>query len=350
MAARDFQAVMAILVVAACLFAASTPTAAQTVGSDLVEPLEASVSGDEAYATLASVEVFAPEGGEAVIEPGTDQAETFGYAGVDVDTNRLVGLVRPSPSTHEVGAFVAPAEPDGPTPVPSPEASSSPEPAGETAATHSGGDDTVSTLDPVCGAVADQTCSESCPEVHSGACEAAAEIVGEVDSEHPCDPAHSGQTCGDYVASILEEVEEFIISALGDPCDPDDTGQTCEEFVTNTLQPDVCDFAWPTLPVSQDVLLGVKQVFGDVAVTCFAGPIDLEVCLEYGSSPGTAVPMQPCQLFPMEGHRTDGYAVVLPCFQTEGFQWFTHATVFYGGAPLDSAHSPGSTVDCKLET
>lgn len=92
---------------------------AEGSGSKLAEEVASHEVGDNAQVRLEDVAAFDPNGGDAIFEPGTSDEETFSYASVDSDTNRLIGLSRPSPADHAVGTFVETV----PSPTPESEAS-----------------------------------------------------------------------------------------------------------------------------------------------------------------------------------------------------------------------------------
>ncbi len=100
----------------------------------LAEVTESSPAAGEALA-LEEVTSFRLAGGEAVLEPGTPNAETFTYVGVNTETNELTGVERPAPLAHPQGSWVEPVEKQ-PSPSPSPSPTDDPKP--EPDPTHDG--------------------------------------------------------------------------------------------------------------------------------------------------------------------------------------------------------------------
>ncbi|HEX2196018.1 MAG TPA: hypothetical protein VHJ76_03745, partial [Actinomycetota bacterium] len=185
----------------------------------------AEASGDGAYVALQSVEAFPPGGGEATFELGSPNEEVFEYDGVDAENARLVGLTRPQPIAHSVGAFVA-----------APEAASPPPPA------PTAGPDTGASEGDEEGASEDEETASDAPAVAE---EAAAE---------PADPCETvlDQSCqeilgpvGDPCAELFqqscqEEVEDILGPFAGDPCRLV-FGMTCDEKVDEILSEPIAD-------------------------------------------------------------------------------------------------------------
>lgn len=66
-----------------------------------------------------SVDSFEPGPGEAIIEPGTSNAEVFTYNGIAFNPSRLFGVDRPTRLDHPLGSVVQPSVTTG---SPSPKA------------------------------------------------------------------------------------------------------------------------------------------------------------------------------------------------------------------------------------
>lgn len=182
-------------------------SSAQANGTELAENVSAEVSGPEASVALVDVSAFPPEG-EAIFEPGTPYEEQFTYESVDENTNKLLGVTRPSPMYHASGVFVQ--APDvAPTPTPSPPTSPAPErqsSSDETAApdnsSTSGGSDTDVSSDasPQAGSVDDgvtELLSDSgCTDdpVCSQVGESLSDPIGKIGLSGTCD-VETGEAC-----------------------------------------------------------------------------------------------------------------------------------------------------------
>lgn len=170
------------------------------------------------------------------------------------------------------------------------------------------------------------------------ACDEIQDIIDSIPTGDPCDPNATGETCIQYLEGIVQSVENFIFSAVGDPiddlCDPEDTGQACTEY----LQPDPCDVS-ADAPYVGDLLFPPRNdvVIGNASARCpwLPGPIILTICLEYGPVSGKTVEHPPCSTWPSAINRVDGYDWQ-PC--KPGF-WRTYAFVMVGGFVLDDDHS-----------
>lgn len=233
---------VAILVTTMLGTYATRSLAEESAAAELTEAIAADTTGTDAYLSVTSVAGFASEGGEALIETGTANEELFQYASVDPESSRLVGLVRPAPVDHPVGALVE-ADPDesASTAEPSPSAesgsadevaeSSSPS-TGDAAESSAAGLSSFDTnivdevVDKVVGAVDDPCANVDCAGLVEDPC---SRIDCGIDVSDPCDPNHMGQTCMQYVTATLAEILD------NDRCDPYNTGQTCEQYVIGTL-------------------------------------------------------------------------------------------------------------------
>lgn len=257
---RQWRALLVLILLLGAL-TASRAAVAQSAGSALAEAVAADAAGDNAYLSLESIEAFPPDGGEAFFEPGTENEEAFTYATIDAEMKRLVGLTRPEPTAHSLGAFVeAPSAPATGTPDPfgatPPPAEESPERAEAPGLSPSGSDgggelgsqeptapddaaaDTSGPPDPCVEIKGTQTCASGVVDAvidvifsncEGNLCEVAQDPCGEIgcDVGDPCDPHNTGQTCPQYIAGLIHEIEDFLGSAVGDPCDGGSTGEEC---------------------------------------------------------------------------------------------------------------------------
>ncbi|MDQ3914187.1 MAG: hypothetical protein M3323_02485 [Actinomycetota bacterium] len=196
------------------------------MGATLVEPVALEADGETASIAVDNVTAFSPGGGAAVFEPGTAGAESFLYTTVDAETNRLVGLTRPSPAEHASGAFVASTPP--------PPSDTSQTPANQTEA------------DPIESATQEPVAPVSTPPP-DGTPDATIEDalgnpVGLVELE--CGEASCAGD--DALGMIGFTCEAEACEAADDPlgtwsvCDFEDSGETCPD------PEDVIDLLWDT--------------------------------------------------------------------------------------------------------
>lgn len=393
----------AILLLAATLFAQSAVSIAQPSGAELIQAVDAESSGPDAFLLVEDVSAFAPSG-EAIIEPGTTNEEVFTYSSVDTEGESLRGLHRPTPSAHPAGVFVqaagvfvqapqtqasAPRESTStPDTTDEPEEQSYSPPSEDTAANAprsdvdgasqpSSAEEDVGepVLDPACESATGGTCSGvvgqiGCPLTTEVPVCSALGLLDQITlSGDPCYET-AGQTCGAYVADVLDNIETT------DACDPNNTGQTCDEYVAGTVQelrdtipppptlcgledlcldylrnylepPQFCDIDFPTPPHVGDLGWPVNKsgvIIGDAAAYCPAipGPITLGVCMEYGPDPRAAVSHN-CVPWP-GNNRVDGFSFSA-CAPG---MWFTYAAVIFtlGGTRfVEDAHSGGVLIE-----
>ena len=249
---RHGRVVLAFILLLGVL-TASPRASAQAPGSELAEAVASDAAGDEAYVTLASVEAFPVDGGEAIFEPDSPYEETFTYANVDAESNRLVGLTRSAPLAHSAGAFVQAPEPAVPS---TPPPTSSPTPSPDEADSNDGstrdstGDDDLDGGGDA-GSGGEAATSGDDPTPSSETPDPCENITGKTCLEtllalvsNPCDPLSTGQTCEQYLSEWLVEISKIasdpcgyinIDCGLPDPCDPDNTGQTCEQYLSEWL-------------------------------------------------------------------------------------------------------------------
>lgn len=253
---RQGRFLLVLVLLLGSLTAITGSSAAQVQGSELVETVQAEAAGDEASIALESVEAFPSDGGQAVFEPGTENEEEFTYVTVDGETNRLVGLTRPTPLAHSAGAFVEAAAKTDADPAPSP----SETPAGDTGTVeHDDGTsgsspsgesaDSSEGLPQVCEPVTEKSCEEvvddtlgpiigdppTLDELCGGiqTCHMVEEVIDDLEMGDPCDPDNTGRTCDAW----LTELADGAIAAI---CDPENTGQTCNQWLAALFNDPPC--------------------------------------------------------------------------------------------------------------
>lgn len=317
--------VVVVLAFGVTLYGGGVASVAQTSGSELAEAIGADATGDDSYAAVTSVDPFSAQGGEAVFEPGTPYEEVFTYSGVDAEASRLLGLTRQAPLAHSEGVFVqaSPAE-ESATPSPSATETDAP-PEGQAHTTDEAGspaetltpdekpDPTVdvelpgtpSTPDALEQLVIPGTCGATDPTCDG----ILAALIGDpVDAL--CDPSDTGQTCQQFLASLLfgrplpTECVGETCDILQDPlgpwsvCDVDDTGEQCPD------PDDLIDLVWSVdSPLSNlkctasvsgpSISDGGGMVRGKGSFDCgegYVGFIEITVCL-YRASGGAWVKM-----------------------------------------------------------
>lgn len=91
-------------------------SSAQAAGSTLTHDVSPTDPGEGGHLGLEDTSAFAPDGGEAILQPGTASEERFTYSGTD--GTHLLGVSRPNPMSHPQGAIVEvqPAAESSPTP------------------------------------------------------------------------------------------------------------------------------------------------------------------------------------------------------------------------------------------
>lgn len=246
------RVVVVLCIVTAGLVPLQAASRAQGSGSELAEAVTADASGGDASLVLTSAEAFPADGGQAVLEPGTDYAETFTYTSVDAGSNRLIGLTRPAPLAHAAGVFVQAPQPEAASPTSEPMITPTPPPAddgppsydepsqgsesedeGETG-NESAVSDSGAPPEP-CEPVLDTSCAEILGQLIADPCAdlMACELVDDLELGDPvgdlCDPDDTGQACLEFIGDILGELVN------DDVCDPDNTGQTCAEYLNGSV-------------------------------------------------------------------------------------------------------------------
>ena len=97
------------------LLADTATSSAQTNGTTLIDALPATLTGEHVSIEVMTLTPFSPDGGRAILEPGTSEEEEFWYRGIDTTESTLVGLDRPWAVDHESGAFLEPEVVEEPT-------------------------------------------------------------------------------------------------------------------------------------------------------------------------------------------------------------------------------------------
>ena len=199
---------LVLSLVTGLMVAGAVASNADPEGVELVDAVAAETSGDDAFAAVVAVDAFEPDGGEAVFEPGTDSEERFTYKTVDANTKRLVGLTRPTPLSHPVGALVAPV-----TSVNEP-------PAQEPPSSEDGGATDPSATVPDAEPNEDPDASTGVPESTAASLDPAADrdvtAAGETSSStpSPCEILLS-RTCEEVIAEVC--AEGVVCDILQDP-------------------------------------------------------------------------------------------------------------------------------------
>lgn len=91
-------------------------SAAQAAGSNVTHEVTPTDPGEGGQLALEDATAFAPDGGDAIFEPGTASEEHFTYS--STDGIHLLGVSRPHPINHPQGSFVAAQTATEPTPTP----------------------------------------------------------------------------------------------------------------------------------------------------------------------------------------------------------------------------------------
>lgn len=205
------------------------PAAAQGTGSELAEEVATDATD---YVAVLEISAFNADGGEAVFEPQTPNAETFTYDAIDPEARRLLGLTRTAPTTHPAGSFVAvaaseatPTPPQSPEPTPPPANTGAEEEATASSATPGADEDAspaesgVNAGPDPCDAIFGQSCIDEILE-----------IVG----ENPCDDG-TGRNCEQMIADEVDWAIDTVLDIVGEnPCD-DGTGRDCQGMVQDEI-------------------------------------------------------------------------------------------------------------------
>lgn len=304
---RFARIALAVSVLAGTVVIQASASVAQDSAA-LVEEVVPHEVGGNAQVRLDDVTAFDTGGGEAIIQPGTTDAESFSYDSVDADTDRLIGLARPEPAAHPVGAVVQPVttstgEPSEggqtsePAPAPS-EGGSDPAAEGSLPPASVSGDaadvevvpsadvsgvigtnivDVI--IDTLTGAVSDP-CATQIATTATGAVEnpwSGIDLgildpcsLDEIEVRDPCDPNSIGQTCEQFINGWVDDIWNQCqlltncAALLDDVCDAEDTAQTCEDWLTGIPTAD----AGGCGVVPGDIVSGGTYVEGYGTTTC----------------------------------------------------------------------------------
>ena len=236
-------------------------------GSTSVDAISATLQGEAARLKVRDISAFDPNGETGLLAPGTDSEERFGYAGIDRETNELVGLTRPAAEEHPAGTIVQDKEwseyesnnspePSETTPPPSTSdqgpggsevptgESQSPAPEPRPTETTDGSEGTTpyetdSVIDGLMGA------TQPAPEGENGDAAAAPpdivemvlELVGDPPGPSPADVIETvaelvapPDVCDTALRNLLCPPKVPDIIDLSNACD-DGNGRTCPEFI-----------------------------------------------------------------------------------------------------------------------
>lgn len=84
-----------------------TPVTASDGGATVVDTITVEAPTNGGSLAVSDIGVFNPDGGTALIEPGTPSEESVTYTGVDAAVGSLLGLVRTAPRDHPAGAPIS---------------------------------------------------------------------------------------------------------------------------------------------------------------------------------------------------------------------------------------------------
>jgi hypothetical protein len=180
-----------------------TAVARGTTEPRLTEALTQSEPADGGDIRVDTVEGLPTGPGEALVEPGTENEESFSYTDIGTDPPRFIGVTRPSPGDHAEGAIVR-GSVETPSPSPSASGSSSPSPQSGT----SQGDaqvQTVPTDEP------DETTTSTAPDSETPSDATSGSTTDEVS------PLTSGNAGPQPDAARVSDAGEDA-SAIPDPC------------------------------------------------------------------------------------------------------------------------------------